>query len=92
MATQETAIAASSTSSAAPSILGTVQHYRSMLDIEDPPKLNPLNPLSFDELYTAPKQQQRSKYELESSSDSSTEIASGPPGIITDDQVKDLGC
>lgn len=32
----------------------TVRHYRSMLEVEEPPKLSPWKPLSFDELYANP--------------------------------------
>ncbi|KAM0438802.1 hypothetical protein ACHAPT_001561 [Fusarium lateritium] len=36
----------------------TVQHYRSMLDVEaqEPPTLSPMNPMTFDELYVDPTQ------------------------------------
>ncbi|CAM1511193.1 Fc.00g087060.m01.CDS01 [Cosmosporella sp. VM-42] len=34
----------------------TIRHYRSMLDIEEPPKLSPWKPISFDELYASPIQ------------------------------------
>lgn len=32
----------------------TVRHHRSMLDVEEPPKLGPWKPLSFEELYANP--------------------------------------
>lgn len=32
----------------------TIRHYRSMLDVDDPPKLSPWQPMSFDELYASP--------------------------------------
>ncbi|KAF7534363.1 hypothetical protein G7Z17_g13380 [Cylindrodendrum hubeiense] len=32
----------------------TIRHYRSMLEVEEPPKLSPWKPLSFDELYSDP--------------------------------------
>lgn len=34
----------------------TVRHNRSMLDVDDPPKLSPWKPMSFDELYSGPIQ------------------------------------
>ncbi|KAK1253126.1 hypothetical protein MKX08_004313 [Trichoderma sp. CBMAI-0020] len=34
----------------------TIRRYRSMLEVEEPPKLGPWNPMSFDELYTTPLQ------------------------------------
>lgn len=105
MATQDMTIIPSASSSAAPSITSTVRHYRSMLDVEDPPKLNPLNPMSFDELYTPQDQEQPPKYESEEPPSDSTSGTSGTsgssrtsgssgelPGNGADDQVKDLGC
>lgn len=32
----------------------TIRHYRSMLEIEEPPSIGPLDPMSFDELYDDP--------------------------------------
>jgi hypothetical protein len=34
----------------------TIRRYRSMLEVEEPPKLGPLNPVSFEELYATPLQ------------------------------------
>lgn len=34
----------------------TLRRYRSMLEVEDPPKLSPWKPMSFDELYAEPLQ------------------------------------
>ncbi|KPM43609.1 Cell division control protein 3 [Neonectria ditissima] len=34
----------------------TIRHYRSMLDVEEPPKLSAWKPISFDELYSGPIQ------------------------------------
>lgn len=38
------------------SVPTTIHRYRSMLEVEEPPKLGPLNPISFEELYTGPDQ------------------------------------
>lgn len=35
----------------------TIRHYRSMLDVDEPPKLSPWKPMSFDELYASPIQE-----------------------------------
>ncbi|KAK7422254.1 Cell division control protein 3 [Neonectria punicea] len=40
--------------SPSPSPPATIRHYRSMLDVEEAPKLSPWKPLSFDELYSGP--------------------------------------
>ncbi|KAF4420536.1 putative cell division control protein CDC3, partial [Fusarium austroafricanum] len=40
----------------------TVRHYRSMLDVENPPILSPMKPMSFDELYIDSERQ--SKYQF----------------------------
>ncbi|RCI10367.1 hypothetical protein L249_4291 [Ophiocordyceps polyrhachis-furcata BCC 54312] len=37
--------------STATSLEASTRHYRSMLDVEDPPRLGPLHPMSYDELY-----------------------------------------
>jgi len=34
----------------------TVRHFKSMLDVEEPPKLGPWKPMSYEELYTTPMQ------------------------------------
>lgn len=34
----------------------TIRRYRSMLEVEDPPKLSPWKPMSFEELYSGPMQ------------------------------------
>lgn len=36
------------------SVQSTVRHYRSMLDVDEPPRIGPWNPMSFDQLYTGP--------------------------------------
>jgi septin 7 len=33
------------------SAAGTIRRFRSMLEVEDAPKINPVEPMSFDELY-----------------------------------------
>lgn len=39
-----------------------IRRYRSMLEVEDPPTIQPVEPLSFEELYTnKPDQRQASK-------------------------------
>lgn len=40
--------------SEAPATGATLRPYRSMLDVEDPPNLKPLDPMSYDELYSSP--------------------------------------
>ncbi|PHH75348.1 hypothetical protein CDD80_2445 [Ophiocordyceps camponoti-rufipedis] len=39
------------TASSAASFGDSTRHYRSMLDVEDPPKLEPLNPISYNDLF-----------------------------------------
>ena len=34
-----------------------IRHYRSMLDVEEPPRIGPVRPLSYDGLYDNPIQQ-----------------------------------
>lgn len=34
--------------------INTIRHYRSMLDVEDPPKLPIAKPMSYEELYPKP--------------------------------------
>ncbi|TDZ47021.1 Cell division control protein 3 [Colletotrichum trifolii] len=36
------------------SSIGTVRHYRSMLDVDDAPKIGPSKPISYDDLYQDP--------------------------------------
>ncbi|TWU75515.1 hypothetical protein ED733_005669 [Metarhizium rileyi] len=90
MATQDTTAMTSTTSSATPSVTGAARHYRSMLDIEEPPKLNPLNPMSFDELYTPPSQLPSKYTSEESPFGTTTNGACGNSGNAADNQVNDL--
>lgn len=39
---------------ASPIPAATVRRFKSMLEVEDPPKLSPWKPMSFEELYTGP--------------------------------------
>ncbi|EQK99239.1 cell division control protein 3 [Ophiocordyceps sinensis CO18] len=43
-----------SPASSAATLAPVTRHYRSMLEVEDPPKLGPWKPMSFDELYSGP--------------------------------------
>jgi septin 7 len=40
---------------------GSIRHYRSMLDVEDPPKLGPVMTFTYDELYVGSAKLQNSQ-------------------------------
>ncbi|EFZ04071.2 cell division control protein 3 [Metarhizium robertsii ARSEF 23] len=86
----DTTTVLSITTSATPSVADTVRQYRSMLDVEEPPKLNPLNPMSFDELYTPPSQQPPKSVSEKPLYKSTANGACGTLANTADSQVKDL--
>ncbi|KAH0600538.1 hypothetical protein MHUMG1_01536 [Metarhizium humberi] len=86
----DTTTVLSITTSATPSVADTVRQYRSMLDVEEPPKLNPLNPMSFDELYTPPSQQPPKSVSEKPLYESTANGACGTLANTADSQVKDL--
>lgn len=54
----------------------TIRRYRSMLEVEEPPKLGPLNPVSFEELYATPLQSSMGSDDYDPSSIQSTRSCS----------------
>ena len=62
----------------------TIRHYRSMLDVEDPPKLSPWKPMCFDELYSSPIQDITNSGQLDGAKGSNT--LSSPKSISTRSQ------
>lgn len=88
---RDAASVASSTSSAAPSATGTTLHYRSMLDVDEPPSLTPLNPMSYDELYD-PKAHESTKLESDGPSSAYSTEHLDTSGNTSDNQVEDLSC
>lgn len=63
----------------------TIRRYRSMLEVEEPPKLGPWNPMSFEELYSTPLQSSMGYDDYDRSSGQSTRSCSGntsPPATV----------
>lgn len=63
----------------------TIRRYRSMLEVEEPPKLGPWNPMSFEELYSTPLQSSMGYDDYDPSSGQSTRSCSGntsPPATV----------
>jgi septin 7 len=54
----------------------TIRRYRSMLEVEEPPKLGPWNPMSFEELYATPLQSSMGSDDYDPSSIQSTRSCS----------------
>lgn len=92
VAKHDTTTVVSITTPVIPSVADTVRQYRSMLDVEEPPKLNPLNPMSFDELYTPPSQQPPKSASEKPLYESTANGACGTLANTADSQVKDLSC
>lgn len=62
-----------------------IRRYRSMLEVEEPPKLGPWNPMSFEELYSSPIQPPVGLDDCDPSSDQSTRSCSwntNPPATV----------
>ncbi|KAM0257539.1 hypothetical protein ACHAQJ_004353 [Trichoderma viride] len=63
----------------------TIRRYRSMLEVEEPPKLGPWSPMSFEELYSSPLQSSVGSDDYDPSSSQSTRSCSGntsPPATV----------
>lgn len=79
----------------APSTLPTGQapmrRFRSMLEVDEPPKLGPWNPMSFDELYSAPLDEKARAESVAASSDR-TEVATPASMDTIIDHAKALTC
>jgi septin 7 len=63
----------------------TIRRYRSMLEVEEPPKLGPWSPMSFEELYSSPLQSSVASDDYDPSSGQSTRSCSGntsPPTTV----------
>lgn len=63
----------------------TIRRYRSMLEVEEPPRLGPWNPMSFEELYSTPLQSSMGYDDYDPSSCQPTRSCSGntsPPATV----------
>ncbi|KAL7921691.1 septin [Trichoderma austrokoningii] len=63
----------------------TIRRYRSMLEVEEPPRLGPWNPMSFEELYATPLQSSMESDDYDPSSLQSTRSCSestSPPATL----------
>lgn len=68
-----------------------MRRYKSMLEVDEPPKLRPWNPMSFDELYSTPINESGRAESVAASSDR-TEVATRASTDTIKDTVKDLTC
>ena len=68
-------------SASPPQLPENIRHYRSMLDIEEPPKLSPWKPMSFDELYASPIQDVAKPEQPDQVSRSKNPLSSSKPGV-----------
>lgn len=63
----------------------TIRRYRSMLEVDEPPKLGPWSPMSFDELYSSPLESPGGSDTYDPSSGQSTRSCSwntDPPATV----------
>lgn len=68
-----------------------MRRYKSMLEVDEPPKLRPWNPMSFDELYSAPMNESARAESVAASSDR-TEVSMRASMDTIKDTVKVLTC
>lgn len=70
----------------------TIRHFRSMLEIEPPPSIGPLKPISFDELYDDPEKDETQDCGKDPAKEPATALAVKRPKGFTSHQPRDADC